>query len=108
VRVLVHEPAEVVLEVTAPDSAYLVLTDNYYPDWVARVNGAETDIMRAYHTFRAVVVPPGTHEVSFRFEPRSLRIGMLVSLAVGLAVLAYGIGLGWVAWRRRPAARETG
>jgi uncharacterized membrane protein YfhO len=61
------------------------------------VDGREAILWRADHEFRAVWVPPGKHEVEFRFEPRSLKIGLLVSvlsLAAALAVLAPG--------RRRP------
>lgn len=102
-RVVRHQPTEVMVEVTTPDSAYLVLTDNYYPDWHAEVDGSPTDIYRAYHTFRAVPVPPGTSTVSFRFESSALQAGFKISLALWLALLAYVIGLGVVELRRRSA-----
>lgn len=96
-----HEPSEVVLEVVAENPAYLVLTDNYYEGWTAEVNGEPSPILRAYHTFRAVTVPAGEHQVVFRFEPAPLRAGLVVSSAVGLLLLAYGLGLGWREWSRR-------
>lgn len=101
-----HEPTEVVVEVTTPDSAYLVLTDNYYPDWHAEVDGSPADIYRAYHTFRAVPVPPGTSTVAFRFESSALQAGFTISVAVWIALLAYGVGLGIVELRRRRSALE--
>lgn len=102
-RVVRHEPTEVVVEVSTPDSAYLVLTDNYYPDWRAEVDGEPAELYRAYHTFRAVPVPPGSHTVVFRFDSPALRAGFAISVTVWLALAAYAIGLGIIELRRRAA-----
>jgi uncharacterized membrane protein YfhO len=79
---------------TAADSAaYLVLTDTWFPGWRARVDGRDATLWRADHAFRAVWVPTGRHEVEFRFEPRSLKVGLLVSVlsaAAAMALLAPG------------------
>ncbi|MGD8870407.1 MAG: YfhO family protein [Gemmatimonadota bacterium] len=79
-RVTRHDPARVDVEVQSNQPAFLVLTDNYYPDWVARVDDAPARVLRAYHTFRAVPIPAGTHTVTFTFEPPSLRIGLVITL----------------------------
>jgi uncharacterized membrane protein YfhO len=79
---------------TAADTAaYLVLTDTWFPGWRARVDGRDATLWRADHAFRAVWIPPGKHEVEFRFEPRSLKPGLLVSvlsLTAALALLVPG------------------
>ncbi|HEX7118730.1 MAG TPA: YfhO family protein [Longimicrobiales bacterium] len=103
-RVLRHEPDAVEVAVQANDSAYLVLTDNYYEGWTASVDGAPAPVLRANHTFRAVVVPPGEHSVVFRFEPRPLRAGFLITMGTWLLLAAYGVGLAVVELRRRTAA----
>lgn len=103
-QVIHHEPSEVAVRVSASDSAYLVLTDNFYEGWVAAIDGEEVPIHRAYHTFRAVVVPPGEHTVTFRFEPRSLQIGALISAGTGVFLLLFGAGLLYRSRSRRGAA----
>jgi hypothetical protein len=73
--------------------AYLVLTDTWFPGWRVRVDGRDAALWRADHAFRAVEVPAGRHEVEFRYEPRSLRIGLMISalsVAVALALLVAG------------------
>jgi len=107
-RIIRHDPAEVVVEVAADAPAYLVLTDNYYPDWRVEIDGQPAPLYRAYHTFRAVPFPAGEHTVTFRFEPRSLQIGFRISLAVWLGLLAYGGLLGFGAWRSRTIAVQEG
>jgi hypothetical protein len=72
---------------------YLVLTDNWYPGWTATVDGREVKVYRSDYTFRTVALPAGRHEVVFKFDPVSYRIGRLVSLAsvaiaAGLLLLA--------------------
>jgi hypothetical protein len=77
---------EVVLRVEADRTTYLVLSDPYFPGWVARLDGQQVPILRANYLFRAVAVPPGVHNVRFAFEPLSIAFGAAVSL-VALAVL---------------------
>ncbi|MDH3428085.1 MAG: YfhO family protein, partial [Gemmatimonadota bacterium] len=72
------------LFVESREPAMLVLLDRWYPGWWATVNGDEVPIFRANGAFRAVQVPEGVSEVEFRFAPRSLRLGGILS-ALGLA-----------------------
>ncbi len=77
----------VVADVEADAPVFLVLTDTWYPGWIARVDGKEVPIYRANYTFRAVVVPQSAHEVVFSYEPRSVRIGLVISIASLIAWL---------------------
>lgn len=63
-----------VLEFDAPEDGLLVLTDTFYPGWVARVNGIETPILRAAKFFRSVKLVKGKNEVSFEYRPWYVRI----------------------------------
>lgn len=86
-----YSSAEVVMEVECPRESLLVLRDNSYPGWVARVDDAIRPIEIAHPTMRAVGVPTGSHRVVFRFEPESFRRGAtisLVSLVLTIASLA--------------------
>jgi uncharacterized membrane protein YfhO len=76
------------------------LSDNYYPGWKAYIDGAQTDVLRANHTMRAVKLPGGTHVVSFDFDPAALRISSIVSL-IAAAVVAIVFALLWMKEKRR-------
>src|SRR5919199_5938037 len=77
------------IHTTASADAWLVLSDTYYPGWVASVDGQPTTVLRGDVLFRVVPVPAGEHEVQFRFEPGSVRLGLAISL-VSLLVLIIG------------------
>jgi hypothetical protein len=72
----------------------LVLADQWYPGWVARVDGRPTPIYRANYLVRAIEVPAGDHTILFSYEPASYRLGRaisLLSLLVGLGVAITGL-----------------
>lgn len=73
---------------TSQSDAIFVLGDTYYPGWKAFIDGKETEIIRANHTFRAVVFPKGEHEVLFVYSPTSFIYGMYISI-IGI-LLAVG------------------
>jgi hypothetical protein len=83
---------EVSVRVATPRPAVLVLTDLYWPGWRATVDGEPREIHRANLLFRAVAVEAGEHEVRFRYEPLSARLGAGITFAA-VVVLALSLAL---------------
>lgn len=75
---------------------FLLLRDTYASGWHAKVDGRPARIVPANVSQRAVEVPPGARTVEFRYWPRSLSIGAVISVAAALVV-----GLTAWLWRRR-------
>ena len=76
-----YSPSEVAIRVEASASSFLVLTDTFYPGWTAYVDGRSETIYRAYGVVRAVFVTAGSHEVLFRYECDSFRLGIAITVA---------------------------
>jgi len=91
---------DVTVDVDTPGPALLRLADLYYPDWVARVDGRPTPILRADYLLRAVPVPAGRHRVEFRYESAAMRRGMWLSAGSLVAILGM-FGAAFVLRRRR-------
>ncbi len=73
--------------VNAPADGLLVLSENYYyPGWHAKVDGVETQILRANIALSAVYVRAGAKQVEFVFDPWSVKIGIAISMISVLAV----------------------
>ena len=85
-----YTDTRVALTVETDAPGYLVLTDAYYPGWVATVNGSETPIQRADVMFRAVSIPAGTSAVVFEYRPSWLTPALMVG---GVAWLVALIGV---------------
>ena len=86
-----YEDQLVTVHVSLNRSGILVLADSYYPGWKAYVDGSEQVIRRANLFFRAVPLASGNHTVEFRYEPRSIAIGLAVSLATLLLIIIVSI-----------------
>ena len=97
---------EVDVKVETPGAAILRLADMYYPDWSATIDGKPAEILRADHSLRAVVVPAGVHTVSFRFESKAFRNGLLLSMVSAAFAVALLVA-GWLLSRRRAAASAS-
>lgn len=88
---------EVEIEADALTPALVRLSDLWYPDWKATVDGKSAEILRADHALRAVVIPAGKHVVRFTYESAAFRNGLtlsIVSAVIALALLVAGALLG--------------
>jgi len=65
----------------------LVMTDQHFPGWIARVDGERARLLKADGIFRGLPLEAGEHEVELSFEPASWRVGKWISLA-GLLLVA--------------------
>ena len=80
---------EAAVQVNTSQPAYLLLTDMAAPGWSAQIDSQPTEIVTANYAFRAVFVPPGQHEISFRYVPPGWVIGLSLSLLTWLLAGAF-------------------
>lgn len=64
-----------------------VFSDTYYPGWNAYVDGKQTEIIPANIRYRAIVVPDGDRDIEFVYQPKSFRLGLIVTAFAALLVL---------------------
>jgi hypothetical protein len=91
VSIVSYQPNEILLDVTVAAPGYLVLSEIYYPGWRAYVDDREEVIQRANYTFRAIHLEPGSHQVRFLFAPPMWKVGLGISLATCLGLIAWGM-----------------
>jgi hypothetical protein len=88
VQIVEYKPERLAMTVRANADGFVLLSDTWFPGWVARVDGAQMPIQRADLVFRAVRISPGEHHIEMEYQPESLRNGTIVSV---LALLLVGI-----------------
>jgi hypothetical protein len=80
------------LQPDAPQDAYLLVAENWYPDWTATVDGQRAPVYRGDVAFITVPVPAGAKEVQLSFVSRDYPQGKMITLvSVLLAVLGLTI-----------------
>jgi hypothetical protein len=84
------------LNVKASGNNFLFLGDTYVgKGWKAYVDGNETNIYRANHNFRGIIVPAGEHKIHFEYLPESFVITKNLALILSsIVVLGLFISIG--------------
>ncbi len=67
---------------------YLLISENWYPDWHAEVDGKPGVVRRADHSLLSVDLPPGAKSVRLWFDSAAYARGKIVSVVALLAALA--------------------
>ena len=82
---LKYEPEYVSIEAKSAEGGYLVLSDVFHPYWSAKVDGKSVEIIPAFHAFRGVKVPAGSHKVEFFCNVPHFKTAFLVSIILVVA-----------------------
>jgi hypothetical protein len=87
---LISHLSNSLLEVRTNSSSasFLVLSDVYYPGWLAEVDGRRTHLFLTNYALRGVAVPAGEHVVRFVFIPSTFYLGAAISALSLLTLLA--------------------
>ena len=92
-RLVEERPGFQKVEVELSHPGHLVVLDSFAPGWQAFRDGEAVPVRHAHGAFRAIEVPPGSHEIVCRYRPLPLVWGSALSLALvlaGAAVVARG------------------
>ncbi len=82
------------LDAPAPAGSALVVSENYYPGWTARVDGQPAKAERANLSLMAVALPEGARTVEFTFDSASYHTGSTITgFAVGFALVMLLAGI---------------
>ena len=63
-----YTPNEIVVKTQSTLGAYLLINDQYDPDWRVQVNGHDAELLRADYILRAVQVPSGDSTIIMRYR----------------------------------------
>jgi hypothetical protein len=89
VEITKYRANEIVCQVESQDPGFLVLADNWHPDWQAFLDGKQRKVYIANHTFRAVYLPSGNHEVIFRYVSSGFNLGRIISIVTLILALGF-------------------
>jgi hypothetical protein len=82
-----YEPERVELRAGMACDGLVVLSDTYFPGWVAWVDDQPARIYHVNACMRGVVVPSGSHVVAMRYRPKSVYFGAALTFLGVLGTL---------------------
>ena len=91
-----YEPGRISLSLSAPAPAgsALVVSENFYPGWVATVDGKPADVERTNLVLIGVPLPEGAKSVELTFTSPTFERGKTITIAALLvSLLAIIVGL---------------
>ena len=88
ITALKAEPTYTKLQVNSSADGLLVANESYYPGWLAKIDGKNTQILPANINSRAIVVPVGGHIVEFSYRSKTLTYAVAISVFALLITLS--------------------
>ena len=92
----------VALDPAPPKPSYLVVAENWYPDWQVAVDGQRGQLLRGDYSLITVPLPAGARTVDLTFHSRLYEIGKAITLA-SLALLLIALVASLAGGRARHA-----
>ncbi|MDW8109136.1 MAG: YfhO family protein [Candidatus Kryptonium sp.] len=87
VELMKYQIQKIILKANATGNNLLFLSETWYPNWKCYIDGKEVPVYKANYVFRAVVVPPGIHEIVFVYEDKEFELGSRISLFINILIL---------------------
>jgi uncharacterized membrane protein YfhO len=84
-RLIEYENEILKIESSSSGPCYLVLSEIFYPGWIAKVDGKKVPVLRGNYMFRVIPLGEGNHEIEMRFVSRPFRMGLIVTLSTLIA-----------------------
>jgi hypothetical protein len=79
---------------------YLLISETWYPDWHAEVDGQAVPVLRGDHALLTIELPPGSRDVQLHFASEDYTRGKIMTLLALLVILGLFV---WSARQRRAA-----
>jgi hypothetical protein len=109
VELKTYTPIKIELRAHSEVGGYVLINDQYDPDWQTQVDGHDTELLRADDIMRAVEIPRGDSTITMRYVAH-YHMGSLNPTARAMNLLSDTVMLAaWLIacaaiWRRRPQA----
>ena len=100
VQATLQRPTRFTVLVESAEPGYLVVPMRWSQEWTATIDGRLTEVELGYGVLPAVAVD-GSHQLSFEYRPRALRVGGVITVGTLLLVMFFAL------WQRRSKSKAA-
>lgn len=102
-----YAPNALSYKVNTKNGGVAVFSEIYFPwGWTATIDGKEVPIGRANYVLRALRIPAGSHDITFRFDPKSVKVTNTISVvAVVIIYILCALALGLIVYKSKKTAQ---
>jgi hypothetical protein len=105
-EIMGYTPNVITLKADLPRPGFLVLGDNYFPAWKAKVDGKAGEVYRAYGSLRAIPLAAGKHDVTMYYSSSTVnRAAKIAAFTWILVAVIFGVAM--VRGRKKPVTVVT-
>lgn len=83
-----YEPNKLIYHTKATTEQLAVFSEIFYDKgWNVYIDGKKSNYFRANYLLRAMIIPVGEHEITFKFEPESFSIGNYIAITSSILLI---------------------
>ena len=87
VRFISKTPESYSIAYNVTEPGVVFVSQSLYPGWIA--DGGRLKMVEVFGAFQGIIIPqPGHGEITVRFSPTILKVGILISLVSGVIAVA--------------------
>jgi len=107
IELVSYKANELKYKYSSASKSLAVFSEIYYPaGWESYIDNEKADHLRADYLLRALEIPAGDHEITFKFEPESFKTGNRVSLISSIILLILILGFTALEIKKKTASKE--
>jgi uncharacterized membrane protein YfhO len=87
IRLEKYKPNHLIYKSENKNLGLAIFSEMYYKDgWNAYIDGKLRSHFRADYVLRALEIPAGVHKIEFKFEPKVVKTGSIISLVFNIII----------------------
>ncbi|GAG95566.1 unnamed protein product, partial [marine sediment metagenome] len=94
IQLLEYQPNKLLYHSSCNTDQLAVFSEIYYDKgWNVWIDGKSANYFRVNYVLRGMIIPQGSHEIEFKFEPKSYFISRKIALPSSFVLLLLIIGI---------------
>ncbi len=87
-----HDPEHLIYQSSNRETGFAVFSENFYkPGWQAYIDGKAVPHLRVDYALRGLIIPSGEHKIEFKFFPKVIQMGNIITLTSFILLLILGL-----------------